>query len=165
MRYFRIGQVASITGLSIKAIRYYEAVGLLPPPQRSDGGYRLYSQEDIHRLHLLKRAKQLGFTLREAGELLKLAEVGCCTTVRPGLRALLDAKLRQIDARIRDLKNLRSSLAAYADRLPAAMGQDEAACIPDRCVPAPERPITLFLESVPGSASPPPWEGGVRSKG
>ena len=122
-RYVRISRVASLTGFSIKAIRYYEAIGLLRP-QRSEGGYRLYGEEDIRRLYLLQRAKRLGFTLREAGELLNLADVGCCTTVRPGLRALINEKLRQIDVRIRDLQGLRSSLTAYADRLPAEMGQD-----------------------------------------
>lgn len=146
--HMRIGQAARMTGLSVKAIRYYEAVGLLPPPLRSEGRYRLYGEEDTRRLHLLKRAKQLGFTLREAGELLNLAGLGCCMTVRPGLRVLLDEKLRQIDARIRDLQTLRASLADYARGLPAGTEQDTASCKPDLCVPAMDVPIPLFIDGV-----------------
>lgn len=144
----RIGQAARLTGLSIKAIRYYEAVGLLPPAPRGEGRYRLYGEDDIRRLHRLKRAKELGFTLREAGELLNLTDAGCCTTVRPGLRALLDEKMRQIDARIQDLRTLRASLAEYARILPAATEEDIASCKPDLCVPAIDVPITLFIDGV-----------------
>lgn len=145
--YFGIGQVARMTGISIKAIRYYEAIGVLPPPMRSEGRYRLYYQQDIHRLHFLKLAKELGFSLRKAGELLALADPGCCTTVRPGVRLLLDERLRQIDARIQDLRSLRAHLVHYAKDLPMRMVED-AACTPTSCVPALDRPIVLLVGSV-----------------
>jgi len=143
--YVRIGQAARLTGLSIKAIRYYEAVGLLPPPPRAQGRYRLFGEDDIRRLHRLKRAKELGFTLREAGELLNLTDAGCCPSVRPGLRALLDEKMRQVDVRIRDLQALRASLAEYTRALHGD-GGDIASCKPDLCVPAIDVPITLCID-------------------
>lgn len=143
--YFRIGQVARMTGLSIKAIRYYETVGVLPLPMRSEGRYRLYDQQDIRRLNLLKLAKQLGATVREASEMLDLTHLGCCVTVRPSLRILLDEKLRQIDALVRDLQTLRARLVEYAEQLPAGMVDDAATCTPESCVPAVQMPIALLI--------------------
>lgn len=141
----RIGGVARITGLSIKAIRFYEAVGLLPPPTRSEKGYRLYGRAEIHRLQLVKQIKQWGLTLREIGGLLDPAGVGCCPTVRPGLKEFVDEKLRQIDDRIRDLQDLRGLLVDHTKRRPAAMDEDVAYCTPDRCVSGPEEPIPLLI--------------------
>ena len=161
----RIGQVARMTGLSIKAIRYYEAVGVLPPPMRSGRRYRLYGEEDMRRLFLIKQAKRLGVSLREVGELLNLANVGCCTTVRPGLHAVLEEKLRQINSRIRDLQTLRASIADYAERLPIGTEEDAASCTPDRCVPAVEVAITLLVEEVSKNGRFPAAKGRAKPKG
>lgn len=163
--YLHIGQVAETTGLSIKAIRYYEAAGVLRPPARSESGYRLYGQQDIRRLYLLKSAKRLGFTLREAGDLLSLADLGCCTIVRPGLRALLYEKLHEIDALMQDLRALRAQLIEYAQGLPVRTERDVASCTPESCVPAVEAPITLLLRSVPGTTRVSASRGGVKRKG
>jgi MerR family copper efflux transcriptional regulator len=160
--YVRIGQAARLTGLSIKAIRYYEAVGLLPPPPRTEARYRIYGEDDVRRLHRLRRAKELGFTLRETGELLNLTDAGCCTTVRPGLRALFDEKMRQIDARIRDLRTLRGALAKYARALPTATEKDSASCRPDLCVPAIGVPITLVIDGASENGRPAASNRGAR---
>lgn len=68
--YQRIEQVAARTGLTKRTLRYYEEIGLLPPPTRTEGGYRLYSEADVQRLERIKRLKDLlGFSLAEIREL------------------------------------------------------------------------------------------------
>ncbi len=66
----QIGKVASQTGISIDAIQFYERGGLLAKPARSEGGYRLYHQQDIQHLKFIRRAQALGFSLQEIRELL-----------------------------------------------------------------------------------------------
>jgi DNA-binding transcriptional MerR regulator len=66
----QIGDVAERTGLSLRTIRWYEEVGLVPPSARSSGGFRLYTEGDIERLELVKRMKPLDFTLEEMRDLL-----------------------------------------------------------------------------------------------
>ncbi|MEX2291548.1 MAG: MerR family transcriptional regulator [Mycobacteriales bacterium] len=66
----QIGDVAERTGLSLRTIRWYEEVGLVPPSARTSGGFRLYTDGDIERLELVKRMKPLDFTLEEMRDLL-----------------------------------------------------------------------------------------------
>jgi MerR family copper efflux transcriptional regulator len=68
----QIGQVAERTGLSLRTIRFYEETGLVRPTARTDGGFRLYSEDDVARLEVIKRMKPLGFTLEEMQQLLTL---------------------------------------------------------------------------------------------
>jgi MerR family transcriptional regulator, copper efflux regulator len=68
----QIGQVAERTGLSLRTIRFYEEHGLVRPTSRTDGGFRLYSEDDVARLEVIKRMKPLGFRLEEMHELLTL---------------------------------------------------------------------------------------------
>ena len=68
----QIGQVAERTGLSLRTIRFYEENGLVVPTARSEGGFRLYSDDDVARLEVIKRMKPLGFRLEEMQELLTL---------------------------------------------------------------------------------------------
>ncbi|MBM9467919.1 MerR family transcriptional regulator [Nakamurella leprariae] len=69
-----IGAVAERTALSLRTLRHYDEVGLLPPSGRTDGGFRLYTESDVDRLLLIRRMKPLGFTLEEMGELLVLVD-------------------------------------------------------------------------------------------
>lgn len=66
-----IGELAERTELSHRTIRHYDAIGLLTPSERSDGGFRLYTQNDYSRLMLIRRMKPLGYSLEEMGELLR----------------------------------------------------------------------------------------------
>ncbi|GAB3295570.1 MerR family transcriptional regulator [Parasphingorhabdus pacifica] len=70
----QIGEVAERTGLSLRTIRYYEEVGLVVPSARSQGGFRLYTEPDVDRLHLIKRMKPLGFQLDEMRDLLAILD-------------------------------------------------------------------------------------------
>jgi DNA-binding transcriptional MerR regulator len=73
----QIGQVAERTGLSLRTIRFYEENGLVVPTARSEGGYRLYNDDDVARLEVIKRIKPLGFSLEEMQQLLTLlADLG-----------------------------------------------------------------------------------------
>ncbi|WP_277682317.1 MerR family transcriptional regulator [Saccharomonospora azurea] len=74
--HMRIGEVSARTGLSLRTIRYYEEVGLVTPSARSQGGFRLYTEPDVTRLHLVRRMKPLGFQLDEMRELLGLLYPG-----------------------------------------------------------------------------------------
>ena len=69
-----IGELAEKTGLSLRTIRHYDEVGLLKPSGRTEGGFRLYSQEDLSRLLLIRRMKPLGFSLEEMTELLSIID-------------------------------------------------------------------------------------------
>lgn len=69
-----IGAVAERTGLSLRTLRHYDEIGLVPPTGRSDGGFRLYSEADVERLLLIRRMKPLGFSLQEMQELLDLTD-------------------------------------------------------------------------------------------
>lgn len=67
-----IGTAAGITGISAKMVRHYESLGLLPPITRTDGGYRQYSEADVHTLRFIKRSRDLGFSMAEIAELVAL---------------------------------------------------------------------------------------------
>lgn len=72
----QIGEVAERIGLSLRTIRYYEEVGLAVPSARSEGGFRLYVEDDVERLRVIMQMKPLGFSLEEMRELLTLLDAG-----------------------------------------------------------------------------------------
>ena len=120
----KIGELARRTGFSTKAIRYYELLRLLPEPDRTESGYRLYGQKDVERLEFIEKAKRLGFSLEDIRDILILDE----QQQRPCVHvlALLDQKLKQVDDVLRDLKVFRKELAGLRkesaeqiERLPA----------------------------------------------
>lgn len=104
-----IGDAAKAIGVSAKAIRIWEAKGLLPPAERTDAGYRLFSDHDIAILRFILRARTLGLTLSEIKAILDLHRHGNppCEQVT----ALLDKHIRDIDRAIADLRALRATLA------------------------------------------------------
>ncbi|GGZ90518.1 MULTISPECIES: heavy metal-responsive transcriptional regulator [Streptomyces] len=108
MQGMTIGQAAKAAGLTRKAVRVYEAKGLLPPAERSQAGYRLYSEDDVELLTFIRRARALGLHLDDVGEVLHIRRGGIppCDAVRN----LLDARIAEIDATITDLLALRQTL-------------------------------------------------------
>lgn len=104
----KIGQVAKRSGLSVEAIRYYEQRGLLPPPQRSPAGYRLYGPTTLTRLQFIQRAKGLGFSLDEVSELLALQ-------LQPGrersaVKSLVEEKVALVQRKLDELLQLQAQL-------------------------------------------------------
>lgn len=110
MEYMKIGQVAKIANVSIDAIRYYERQGLIPHPPRGESGYRQYTEDSAKRLLFIKRAQELGFSLKEISELLSLRvdSKASCEDVR--LRT--ENKIQDIDEKIQTLKSVKSALVS-----------------------------------------------------
>ena len=104
----QIGEVARRTLLSVDAIRFYERSRLLPKPERSAGGFRLYTPEAVDRLHFIRRMQALGFSLREVRELagLRARKVESCISVQ----RLLREKLGVVRGKMRELHELESKL-------------------------------------------------------
>ena len=104
-----IGQVAKLSGVGVETIRFYEREGLLNKPKRKESGYRLFEAEVVSRIKFIKRAKQLGFSLKEIRELLSLRVDSRVSTTE--VKKRVDSKIEQIDRRIYDLKKVRNALA------------------------------------------------------
>ncbi len=103
-----IGELAQAGGATTKTIRYYEDVGLLPPAQRAENGYRLYKRDDVHRLRFIRNARSLDFSLDDLKEVLALRDQGeapCRYVVQ-----LLEKKSAEIEERIRQLRELQQDL-------------------------------------------------------
>lgn len=102
-----IGDAAERSGLPAKTIRYYEDIRLLKPA-RGDNGYRDYSDEDVHRLRFLQRARSLGFSVEECRQLLSL--YGDRERSSANVKAIAESKLVEIDRKIAELAGLRKTL-------------------------------------------------------
>ncbi|WP_171113245.1 MULTISPECIES: heavy metal-responsive transcriptional regulator [Streptomyces] len=103
-----VGRIAARTGLSPKAVRLYEANGLIDPPERTAAGYRTYTDEAVPVLRFIRQAQALGLSLKEIKDILDLQRRGeqPCALVT----SLLDQHLADIDRRIADLQALRTTL-------------------------------------------------------
>jgi MerR family copper efflux transcriptional regulator len=112
------GQVAKASGVNIQTVRFYEREGLLAPPRRSASGYRQYTDDAVRIVTFVKRAQELGFTLREAKQLVRLRSPGPRRT--EAARSAAEAKLRDIDQRLRDLTAMRAALASLVDSCKSA---------------------------------------------
>lgn len=107
----RIGEVAARTDVSIQTLRYYERIGLLPAPPRQTSGYRQYNPDALRRVHFIRRAQDLGFTLQEISDLLCFWPESARSCGAVEKRATL--ALARIDRKVRDLKRMRRALAQY----------------------------------------------------
>jgi MerR family transcriptional regulator, copper efflux regulator len=107
-----IGLAAEKSGLPAKTIRYYEDIGLLTA-DRSTNGYRDYSTTDVHRLRFLKRARNLGFSVAECRQLLSLYDDRKRESA--DVKMVAQAKLAEIDGKLKELKELRSMLSHLVD--------------------------------------------------
>ena len=104
-----IGQVAKETGITVETVRFYEKQGLIDAPQRTESGYRQYPLDTVKRIRFIQHAKDVGFTLKNIGELLALRqEPGTsCTDIK--LRTT--EKIEEVDQKIRELTRIREALA------------------------------------------------------
>ena len=106
----RIGEVARRLNIPSSTIRYYEKIGIMPEPPRSEAGYRLYDEEHYQRLLFIRRSRELGFTLEEIRGLLDLVGEGEYTCAE--VRDRTSEHLVEVEAKIRDLKRIQRSLKA-----------------------------------------------------
>ncbi len=119
-----IGQLAREAGVPIDTVRYYERQHLLPRAQRSAGGYRVFSDSDLTRLRFIRRAKALGFTLEEIGELLALSDQRQQDVAK--VRDTAVHRLQDIQQRIDELQRMHGALKQLVDACPGH--GDNAAC-------------------------------------
>ncbi len=125
----KIGELGDQCGVTAKTIRYYESIGLLDEPGRTASGYRDYDDAAAERLRFIRDAQATGLTLSEIASVLELKGAGersCSHTA-----ALLEERIRVIDAQMKQLESARAELSTLANR---AQGLDPAACTdPNRC--------------------------------
>ena len=109
-----IGRAAKASGVSVKMIRHYESIGLLPPPPRTFAGYRLYGDADLHRLRFVRRARSLGFPMTDVQALLGLW--GDQGRASAEVKALARRQIADLDRRIAEMEAMKRSLDALARR-------------------------------------------------
>lgn len=106
------GEIADRTGVNVHTVRYYEDRDLLPPVPRSAGGQRRFDEEHVAHIRFVKRAQQLGFTLEEIRELLSLR---ASPDAGEEVREKTEAKIREVEAKIADLRRIRQKLVELAE--------------------------------------------------
>lgn len=118
-----IGVAAKSSGVSAKMIRYYEETGLIPPAARTTAGYRVYSDQDVHRLRFIRRARDLGFSVDGINELLSLWNDHSRQSA--DVKRLAMAHIVELRRKIAELEDMASTLEALAD---ACQGNDRPDC-------------------------------------
>lgn len=122
-----IGQVEAKSRVPIKTIRYYEQLGLIQASRRTEGGFRLFSQDVLHRLSFIKRSQNLGFSLQEIGQILQIHDQGelPCGTVKQKIQS----KVQEIDGKIEQLQLLKTELLSLvSESLPLPTDQEDIIC-------------------------------------
>lgn len=119
----RIGDLAAVSGVTAKTLRFYEQAGLLPAPPRTPGGYRDYPQQTVQRLAFIRDAQGAGLSLAEIRSVLALRDAGASPCAH--VTALVEAHLQDIDRRLAELRATRAVLRGLAER---AAATDPADC-------------------------------------
>lgn len=126
-----IGQAARASGISAKMIRHYESVGLLEQAARNDAGYRQYGEREVHILRFIKRARDLGFSIKDIAGLLDLWRDQQRSSQQ--VKALAQAHMQQLQSKIDELQSMRQSLEKLV-----------------RCCRGDERPDCPILQDLAG---------------
>ncbi|HET9609074.1 MAG TPA: MerR family transcriptional regulator [Acidimicrobiales bacterium] len=116
-RRYRIAEVGRLTGFTPTTLRFYENAGVLPPPQRTPAGYRVYDDRAVERLRLIARAKELGCTLEEIAGLVEAWDADECGPVKHRLRSVVSAKVAEIQRHIAEQVAFAAQLQATAASL------------------------------------------------
>lgn len=130
-----IGRASKASGVSAKMIRYYESVGLIPEAQRSDAGYRVYSDNDVHTLRFVLRSRDLGFSVKEISQLLELWQDR--NRASADVKAFAQKHIDQLNGKIDELTSMVQTLEHLASN---CQGNNR-----------PECPILNELASEPGA--------------
>ena len=109
----QIGDASRATGVSAKMIRHYESIGLIPAADRRDSNYRDYGHQDLHRLGFIRRARDLGFSIEEIRDLLRLW--GDTQRASADVKALTQSHIAELDRKIALLGEMRGTLASLVD--------------------------------------------------
>lgn len=128
---FSIGHVAKATGVAAKTIRYYEDVGVLPPPRRTTTGYRQYDDPALQRVAFVRRARAFGLTIQHVKALTAALNAGLRHAVRPRLFEMLRAQRSTVRSRIAELQRLEQDLDRVLRRPPVRARQRRNGC---RCL-------------------------------
>lgn len=134
METFQIAELARRTGFSRPTLRYYEEIGLLDEPERSESGYRVYDRDDEARLQFIHRAKRLGLSLDEIRDLVRVWAGGECAATRRQLRELVEHKITAVREQVEEWATFLRQLEVVSDRLA------EEPEVSDSCGCAPELP-------------------------
>jgi DNA-binding transcriptional MerR regulator len=124
---FQVGEVSRRLALNPQTLYFYERIGLIPPPERTEAGYRLFSQQDMERLAFIVRTKSLGLSLDEIKEILALKD-GQSLTCR-AVYERLSKKLQEIEENIRQLQALHDELTPLVKRCQENLQASDKACV------------------------------------
>jgi DNA-binding transcriptional MerR regulator len=134
----RISELAEQAGVPTSTVRYYERIGLVPPPARTASGYRSYDENAAARLLFVTRAKRLGLSLEQIAELLPVWNGINCGATHEQITQLVEAKREEVIDRIRELQEFADQLDGVRDAL--LESPPPTACLPDLscCMPGAE---------------------------
>lgn len=135
MNAYNIGQAAAQSGVSAKMIRHYEDTGLVPKARRTDAGYRIYADSDVHTLRFIRHARDLGFSMRQIGDLLSLWQNRRRRS--SDVRKLALDHIRALDAKIAETQAMKATLEHLV-----------------HCCQGDERPDCPILDSLADPKSP-----------
>ena len=105
---FNVGEAARLSNVSAKMVRHYEALGLLPAVARTDAGYRQYTDKEVHTLRFIRRARDLGFSMAEIAELLKLWQNRRRTSA--SVKRIASEHISALDAKMAEMAAMRKTL-------------------------------------------------------
>ncbi len=118
-----IGQAAQASGVSAKMIRYYESIALIPPGRRSEAGYRMYGENDVHMLRFIKRARTLGFSLEQIRVLVSLWQDP--QRASGDVKRIAEEHVAELEQKIREMSEMRDTLKRFAQ---ACCGDQRPEC-------------------------------------
>ena len=120
-----IGELSRQVGIPVQTIRYYERLGLLEPPERTESQYRIYSEEAFERLRFIQKAKQFGLSLDEIKQLIEIKAGGMPPCIN--LKAMVKKHLDELDCHIQEMLAFRQELGSRYEQIDALLSDSSAA--------------------------------------